>query len=198
MASDGDAPLHFIGTSGDQFLFQALCPDRHRDVVEDSFMRSNPSSLKWIKSDDNFLVLSSEGQLQFEDLNRQERCDADCRFRIHSFNSSQSVDGIAVMLVAARAGEDKVVCCSQEGEVRAEALEVPAQAPDSGHGALFFQKRVAGTSNTFMFQSSQRLSHFLGLKADGDVLRLVLHSGTDELDESCLIKVHECKASNVL
>lgn len=142
---------------------------KYADLEVDTFKKSNMSSLNWIKSsDDNFLVVNSEGQLLFEDLNKQQRCNSgklsnlkglfngrcffvfaitlsitlydyllintaflsqsssvsflECKFTIYPYNSSQPVDGMAVMLVAIKGNEKKVVCCSQEGEIHAETL----------------------------------------------------------------------------
>ncbi|XP_034024957.1 uncharacterized protein LOC117509401 [Thalassophryne amazonica] len=200
------------------------------DIEVDTFKRSCPCTINWLKNtDDDFLLINCDGQLEFQTLftNEVQGCDgagpscqpgskssetthetkakvrsvAKCKFIIQRYKASDlPCDVVPVILATMKQenGKKVVVCCSSDGRVFPEEMDLPDEIGGSKHKALFYVRRVEEKSNTFMFESSLLRSNFLGFQADAGALnKLVLRSKlhkVDEVDENAQIAVIPCNA----
>ncbi|XP_041849895.1 interleukin-18-like [Melanotaenia boesemani] len=186
---DPSIPIRFQDICQDSFYFTETETDA--DLQEDDFCKCGREAKTFMieSNERKFLILTTDGTLEAQDLDQVERGRSGCKFNIQEYldSSSQPKMGKPVMLYASKDGQKMVVCCRENGDVYPKPMDLPTNISGEEHEAMFYQERIS--CGRCRFESTMYKNHFLAFEPDQNIpglYKLLLHyKGETEVDESC-------------
>ncbi|XP_034556536.1 interleukin-18-like [Notolabrus celidotus] len=197
MATNYSTPTHFVGIHEKAFIFEEGVKDEP-DLCLDAFRKSKEFHQCWIKNEDKCLIFHErEVQKQFLTEVEQNQSGCQCTIQIYHDSSSEQAQGRAVMLYVIQDGQNMVVCCTENKDVCAEAMDLPSKIDKDAHKAVFYRRSLQSGTDMYMFESSLYRSRFLGFNKSSEqssLDKLVLCQKDDkEVNERCEFSLFKCK-----